>query len=62
MKQRKPIPRKPNKVETPKTVYNRKMKQLNVFERGDCPKCHTRLFHFSGPDYFYCSICEYAYD
>jgi hypothetical protein len=63
---RKPVPRKPNKVETPKTVYNRKkVEKCDHIEF--CPKCHARLFHFSGlesiPEYLYCAICEdVAYD
>ncbi len=54
---RKPIPRKPNKVEIPKSVYNRKRVTTPVCIEF-CPKCYARLFHFSGLGYLYCTICE----
>ncbi len=68
MKLRKPIPRKPNKVEIPKTVYSRKReKQRKAIDV--CPKCKAPLYHFSGledcPEHLFCPICDdtaYDYD
>lgn len=60
---RKPVPMKPNKVHTPKTVYNRKKYKKEgdtemETKRVYCPSCQRLvLANFNGPT-GQCVVCK----